>query len=281
MSLEQGPGPFNRLGFGIFEAPLGTLGAQARALGALTMWDLRQRVAGSWLGLGWLLIQPAVRVAIQAIVFLGIMGVRPMGSWKGVPPWAWILSGFLPWLWFAEALGRAPTLIWERDVMVRSQRFPLHLLAPMNLLSSAASHLVALAVFGAVLSVTVGLPLHVLWQLPIEMFLCGALGMGFGWILCGLGVPFRDMVPFSAMALNVWAYLTPLAYPIEMVPARWQFWFRLNPLTQAAEGYRNALLGQAPLPFQGTLILTAWAAGICVLGLLLFQRLRPRLAERL
>ena len=58
---------------------------------------------------------------------------------------------------------------------------------------------------------------------------------------------YRDVSPVVQIALQLWLYLTPIAYPMARVPARWKVWIAANPLSGIVEAGRAAVVyGRAP-----------------------------------
>ena len=103
-----------------------------------------------------------------------------------------------------------------------------------------------------------------------------ALGVGIG--LCALNVAYRDfryVVPFM---IQIWLFLTPVVYPVTMVPERWHWLIFLNPMSGIIEGFRAAFLGK---PFDlGALGISAMVAvAMFVAGVAYFERVERRFAD--
>jgi lipopolysaccharide transport system permease protein len=77
---------------------------------------------------------------------------------------------------------------------------------------------------------------------------------------------FRYVVPFG---LQVWMFLTPVVYPIEIFPERWRWVLRLNPLTGLIESARSAVLNSA-VPGTVVVLSLVLAVAIFVLGIRYF-----------
>ena len=107
-------------------------------------------------------------------------------------------------------------------------------------------------------------------------------GLGFGLLLSVLNVYFRDIQHFMGILFLAWVYLTPIIYPITYVPARFQTLLKLNPMTDATLSYRAVLYdGRAPGLVASSPTSPAWAIGMFVVGLVVFNRLEAGLAEEL
>ena len=106
-------------------------------------------------------------------------------------------------------------------------------------------------------------------------------GLGFGLLLSVLNVYFRDIQHFIGILFLAWVYLTPIIYPITYVPAHFQTWLKLNPMTDASLSYRAVLYDGRPPGWLQFAYFTAWAIGMFVAGLVVFNRLEAGLAEEL
>jgi lipopolysaccharide transport system permease protein len=112
-----------------------------------------------------------------------------------------------------------------------------------------------------------------------------ALTCGLGLLLAGVQVFFRDVAQLLGMTLTAWFYLTPIVYPLALVPESWRGWVALNPLAGLVGLYRAALLGGATQgPNQVQALLPALAAAallVLAAGWWTFRRLAPAFADEI
>ena len=87
-----------------------------------------------------------------------------------------------------------------------------------------------------------------MWALTAPLFfvLLVLFTIGFTLATAGINVFYRDVNPVVQIALQLWLYLTPVAYPLAAVPARFKWLFMLNPLSAIIEGLRSALVFNRP-----------------------------------
>ena len=114
------------------------------------------------------------------------------------------------------------------------------------------------------------------------------IALPLGLLLSAANVYFRDVKHFVNIAIQLLFYSAPIVYPVTVVPIRREvlgvdvpvrFIYRLNPLVRFIEAFRDLLYNLRFPSVVTMLYLTAWAAGTLFLGLKLFGRLEPRLAE--
>ena len=237
--------------------------------------DVLGRYRESLFGLIWSIISPLLMLAVYTLAFHGLFGARWPGadSSSGFAMMAFvglILHGLL-----AEALIRAPTAISGQANFVKKLVFPLTVL-PMVPLGSALFHAVISLSVLVVFALISGTPLH--WTallipivlLPYMLGLCG-----LAWASAAIGVYIRDIVQLGALVSTAFMFLSPVFYPMSMIPPKYAGLIALNPLTFVIESVRGLMFeGVIPDPWR-LAIYTICAALFAGLGLLIFRRLRP------
>lgn len=242
--------------------------------------DIEMRFRGSMLGLAWLLLTPLLMLSLFTLVFHGIFGMK----WPGVAQQSAIefglvlFAGLSVYQFFAEVINRAPLLIVNQPNLVNKVVFPLWILPTATTLSAAVSlgvNVLLLLIASAALT---GMSVSWLW-LPLLCLpvLLGVLGGAY--LFAALGVYWRDLPHLLGMAVTALMFLSPIFYPLAAVPAQWQEWFMLNPLTMAIEPIRAALFqAQAP-SLSSLLLLYAVGIGCLLLGSWVFSRLKQGFAD--
>lgn len=261
------------------------LGAQRRQ--RLRLWltlvrrELEAQYQGSVLGNAWPLLNQLSQLLIYTFIFSIILKSRPALASLGDSTMGyglWLFCGLLPWIAFTNGFSRAATAVIRQPNLVKKVVFPLSLLPLVDpgvaLVESAfgtLALLVATAIAGVNLQGALWLPL--LW---LPQFLLTA---GLAYLLAGLTVYLRDIPQVVGVSLNLWFYLTPIVYPLSLIPEPWRgLLLTVNPMAQLVELYRGVLFEQQ---FQGGLWLqfTAIAVILFWLGRRCFQRLQPGFAD--
>jgi lipopolysaccharide transport system permease protein len=242
--------------------------------------DLQSRYRGSLFGFLWAFVHPLWQLALLWVVFSVILKVPIVGERTASFP-VFLFSGLVPWLGFAEGVQRAATAVVDHSGLVRKLRFPSELLVVSNVLSALVHQFVALAIF-AVWQAVAGEPAWT--RLPWLLFGLAAqvcLSLGFGWAAAALQVFFRDVSQAIGIGMQAWFYLTPIVYPLTLVPERLRPWIALNPMATTVQAFRTVLLG-SPAPETGAaLALAGISLAVLGLGWALFHRLRPAFADEL
>jgi lipopolysaccharide transport system permease protein len=242
--------------------------------------EIMGRYRGTYLGVLWSFLTPLLMLTVFTFVFGVIFKARWGLEEEGRLDFAFFLfSGLIVFNVLAECMNRAPVLILGQLQYVKKVRFPLEIL-PLTVLLSAAAHAVvsfiililALFLFRGVLNWTILLAPLVLAPL---LFLC----LGIGWFLASIGVFFRDISHVISVATMATLFLSPIFYPLTMIPEWLRPFYRLNPLTLIIENTRAVLIwGQLPNwnHLMTGLVTTSLAA---LFGYAWFQRTRGGFAD--
>lgn len=238
--------------------------------------DLRHKYKGSTFGFAWSLANPLLTAAIYTLAFAYIVRV-PIERFP-----LYLLSGLLPWTFFAGAVAAATSSIVDGAPLVRKVAFP-RLVLPA---AAVATQLVQFA-----LTFVVVVPLAAWWTgtglgAP-ALAVVPALGLqlvftiGLGLLLAAAYVHARDTRHLVEVALQLWFWLTPIVYAPDMVPPALGWLFALNPMAHLVAIYHAALVEGtwgAPQHWLGAGVAAAVAVGA---GSAVFAAQSPRFAEKL
>ncbi len=260
-------------------APLHTLAVNRRLIRSMARRDILARYRGSWGDLVWAILNPLLLMSTYFFVFGVVLRTR-FGADRSSTGFAlYFLAGMLPWLAFAEPLGRAPHVILEHRNFVKKLIFPLDTLPVNQVVAGLVTELFAAAVFVAALLILRGaVPISVLW-LPVLLIPQLLFTLGACWILSALGVFVRDFGQIMGFLLTLWFFLTPICYPESSLPASALVFLRKNPIFVLVRGYRAIFLeGHAP-ELMPLLKLWILAAAVFLLGHGWFSKLRKSFAD--
>jgi lipopolysaccharide transport system permease protein len=233
----------------------------------LTWRRIKVRYAQSALGIGWAVLQPLVSTIVFTIVF----GVLARMRSDGAPYAAMTLTALAPWTFFSGALTDSTASLVQNANMLSKIYFP-RLLLP---LSAAVSKLVD---FGIALVMLFGLlafygeaPNWGALALPLLVLLMLVAACGMGLWLAASAVQYRDVQHAMHFGVQVFMYASPVIYPVSLIPARFQYVYAVNPMVGVIEGFRSALLGTRPMPWDLIAIGAASSLVIAVTGLIYFR----------
>jgi len=219
---------------------------------ALTMRNISSRYAQTMFGALWVLFQPLMQVVLYWLVF-GLFVPVPTAN---IPYVLVALSGLLTWMLFSQGMERASLSLVQDERLVTKVYFPRLLLPMAAQLSVLVDYFLGMVVL-LPLAWVLGFPPSGSLVFLVPAGLLGMLGaFGVGSAFAALNIRWRDLrqvTPFLVQTL-VWA--TPVAYPMDAVPAKWQAVILCNPMAPAVMLARHAVVG-TPLPPTWSLVLSA------------------------
>ena len=234
-----------------------TLWTRRDMLRQFTLREIAERTRGTALGWLWLVITPLVRLAIYALVFGELLGLR-FGDNGGEYAF-FLFCGLIVYGIFSDAATKCSSTISARPRFVKKLVFPVEIL-PVTVLGAA----VAIALLELVLLVVgrVALYQHIspmFWAVPIAVGPVLCLALGVGWVMASLSVFLEDTREIGRLIITQFLFfLTPIIYPVakardlaengSLAVVRWAGWFiEHQPMTICVEAARDVVLrGQAP-----------------------------------
>ena len=120
--------------------------------------------------------------------------------------------------------------------------------------------------------------INVLW-FPLLLLLALVTSLGTGLWLSALNVQYRDVRYTVPFLIQLWMFITPVAYPSSLIPEPWRALYGLNPMVGVVEGFRWALLGTTPAPSTILIASSLVAIAILVGGAFYFRRMEKTFAD--
>jgi lipopolysaccharide transport system permease protein len=241
----------------------------------LTWRDVKVRYKQTLLGAAWAILQPLLTMLIFTLLFGRLAGI-PTG---GVPYPLFAFGGLLIWTFFSNAITNSGNSLVGSSNLITKIYFP-RIIIPTAAVAAGLVDLLVAFVIQIILMVYYRV--HVTWAVvmtvPIVVF-AGLLAVGVGMWLSALNVKYRDIRYAIPFLVQIWMFSSPIIYPAFMLPAKWQWLLRLNPLTGLIENFRTALFGHQA--FDWTSLLTSFAITLLVLvySAFSFRRMERHFAD--
>ena len=187
----------------------------------------------------WAVIQPLFTMLIFWIFFGRLAGMPS----DGIPYPLFAFAGLLPWTFFSNAVTGSGNSLVGNSNLITKVYFP-RLIIPT---ASVAAGLLDLAISFVVLVVMMVFygvkPGIAVLLLPILVLLTSMLAVGIGMWMSALNVKYRDIRYALPFAIQLGLFITPIIYPLSMIPEKWRPVLALNPLAGQIEAYRAVLFG--------------------------------------
>lgn len=239
--------------------------------------ELRTRYLGSATGLAWALIHPLALLAVYYFVFTTIFRAGRITTHSFL---AFVAVALWPWLAAQEALQRGTVSLAGYAGLIRKAAFPHETIVYASVVATLLLQLAGYVVVLFVL-VALGEPVHLSGlALALPLWLVMAIAVtGLALAFASLQVFVRDVEHVLMPVLMILMYLTPVLYPIAVVPESVRPWVAANPFAWLVTRLRDALLDGKLAPQAGDLLALAIAVAIFALGLAMFRRLSPHFED--
>ena len=206
----------------------------------LTWRDVRVRYKQTLLGVSWVVIQPLMTMLISTIFFGKLMRVPS----DGLPYSLFVFAGLLPWMFFSKAITQSGNSLVGSANLITKVYFPRLIIPSATVLSGLVDFAVAFVLLvGLMIYYGVSLSASLL-MFPVLVLLTTILALGAGMWLSALNVKYRDVAAIIPFIVQIGMFATPIYYPSSLIPEKWQWAIKLNPLTGIIENIRASLLGR-------------------------------------
>ncbi len=240
--------------------------------------DFKARFANSYLGIFWAFIQPLVMIAVLWFVFQ--VGFRAMPV-EDFPFILWMSCGLIPWFFFAEGLSSGTNSLLDYNYLVKKIVFRTSVLPLVKIMSAIFVHIFFVGLLLTMFLAYGFKPTIYYIQVLYYSFALIAFLIGLTWITSSLAVFLKDVSQIVAVLLQIGFWFTPNFWSVTMIPDRYLFFFKLNPMFYIVEGYRDALIYEVWFWQHYKLTLYFWSLTLIlfVLGAFLFKKLRPHFSD--
>jgi len=240
--------------------------------------EITAQYVGSLLGFSWTFIHPLVLIFVFWFVFSVGFKVKPTND---VPFVVWLTAGMAPWFLFTNILTTSVGSVVGHANLIKKTVFSSEILPIVSISSSVVTHLVFLVLlFFLLIFQGIGFSLYDLQFLYYLFCLC-VLTLGIGLIIASLNVFLRDIGQIVGVVVQVGFWATPIFWDIQIMPPKVQMLLKLNPMFYIVQGYRDSFIYQTGFWERPYLTCYFWIVTLFVLviGVTIFQRLKPQFAD--
>ncbi|MBI4689578.1 MAG: ABC transporter permease [Nitrospirae bacterium] len=245
---------------------------------AMALQEIKNRYIGTLGGIFWSLINPLLIILVYWFVFSLGLKVQPIGD---VPFIVYFCAGLIPWMTFNDTLMTNTNTISQNSYMVKKMVFPTEILPIVNLAANLITHGIMLIILSVILIFS-GISFSVI-NLQFLYYLAALciFSIGLSWLLSSVNVFFRDTAMILGVITNIWFWLTPIVWIIEMLPSDYRFFIKLNPMFYIIDGYRKSFIYHTPFWENYGLGLYFWGTSLMffIIGGMVFRKLKPEFAD--
>jgi lipopolysaccharide transport system permease protein len=247
-----------------------------RELAYFFIWrDVKVRYRQTLLGGLWAIIQPFVTMVVFSVIFGKVAGI----SSDGLPYPIFCFAALVPWTFFSTGLQQAASSLVTSQNLLKRVYFPRLALPIAAVVTGLVDLAFASLVLGAMMAAYGVVPsLAALLVLPL-LVLCTLTTVGVGVWFAAVNVRYRDVKYVLPFVLQVWLFVTPVAYPSSLIDEPWRTLSALNPNVGVVEGIRWALVGANTMPLALVFISTCSALVVLISGLYYFRHVEGTFAD--
>lgn len=202
--------------------------------------DVKIRYKQTLLGAAWAVIQPLTTMLIFTLIFSRVAKIDS----NGIPYPVFAFAALLPWTFFANAITTSGNSIVGSAHLITKVYFPRMIIPVAAVCAGLVDLAVAFPMLVALmLYYRIAISLNMLLLIPLVL-LTTLLAIGVGMWLSAINVKFRDVKFVIPFVVQIWMYLSPVAYPSSVVPAKWRILYSINPFVGIIDGFRAALFAR-------------------------------------
>jgi len=240
----------------------------------LTWRDIKVRYKQTAIGATWAVIQPLLIVIVFAVFFGLLIGVPT----DDMPFIIFFYCAMLPWMFFSNALALSSASLVNSSNLITKIYFPRAIIPIASVAAGLIDLLITTVILLAMLPLYGAKPTTGFLMLPVMLAVTLILSTAFGILLSAVTVKYRDVRHALPFVLQVWMYVTPIVYPLSVLPEKWRWLMYINPLTGVVEGIRSAVWGR---PFNWAAITASFVitAIMLLVSAFAFRRIENSFAD--
>ena len=197
------------------------------------------------LGFSWAILRPFITMIIFQLVFSNLAKISTDGS----PGPIFYYSGLVPWMYFSNSLTKSTNSLISGAGMFTKVYFPRLVLPIVPCLASLVDFTIAMTITFILLLVYGLTPTIWILFLPLLILLMFLTAAGLGLWLSAMAIQYRD-VPYGVQFLvSILMWVAPIIWSTNRLPVEYRIYYGLYPMAGVIEGFRSALYGLNPMPW--------------------------------
>jgi ABC-type polysaccharide/polyol phosphate export permease len=232
----------------------------------LTFSELKLRYRGSFLGFLWTVLNPLFFLLILAVVFSKIIKFE-VDNYT-----IFLFSGLTAWLMIQQTVVIATASVVNNENLIKKVYIPKMIFPLSSCLARYIDHMIMVAILGIFMVIFKSAFTWNLLFVPVILLLHFFFSLGVSMIAGALYILIRDVQHVIAILFQAFFYLTPILYPLDILPPNYRILFKLNPFYYFIETFRFPVYYAAPPPWQYILTAAALTCLVMVVGFYIFYK---------
>ena len=222
----------------------------------------------------WYIVQPLFNTLVFTLIF-GKVAKIPT---DGTPPFLFYLSGTILWGYFSSCMTQTGNTFLTNAQIFGKVYFP-RITVPISIAITAVfQFIIQFIIFLCFLIFFLYMgsdikPNVYVFILPLIVFHMAVLSVGVGLIISAMTTKYRDLNFAMNFLVQLWMYLTPVVYPLSLVPDKYKIFLLINPMTAVIEVFRGAFLGASAIDPIGLFFSLFITIIVFITGIIVFNRM--------
>jgi lipopolysaccharide transport system permease protein len=239
----------------------------------MTQKEMKVRYKSSFLGYVWSILNPLAFAFIFFVIFKVVMRIR-MENYT-----LFLIAGLFPWQWFSNSVNMSPVVFLQNASIIKKVNFPRNVTLLAVVLQDMIHFILAIPVIVFFMFVYGKQP-SFSWCYGIPLLLGIQLFMTYGITLAvsSINLFFRDLERLTTIFTMFLFYVTPVLYPVTMIPPKYRFVINLNPLAPLMISWRDLFM-EGALKVELLAIGLAYGITTYMVGYFIYKKLCWKFAE--
>ncbi|MBG6290089.1 MULTISPECIES: ABC transporter permease [Pseudomonas] len=243
--------------------------------------EFQARYRNSLLGALWTVLNPLAMILVYTLVFSQLMRSRLPGVDNHLAYGFYLCAGFLVWGLFTEITGRSQSMFLDNANLIKKLSFPRICLPTVVIGTALVNFAITFVLFLLIISAAGAFPGPALLALLPLLAIMLAFAAGLGMLLGVLNVFFRDVGQLFGIVVQFWFWLTPIVYPIAILPSYIRPLVEINPMTPLVGAFQTVLVYQRWPDWASLWSPLLISILLCGVGLLLFRARSGEMVDEL
>ncbi len=242
--------------------------------------DIVSQYKQTILGPIYFALTPIIGTLISMLIFGRIAKL----STDGIPQFLFYMSGNLFWGYFATCLSAGKS-VFESNVNLFSQVYFPRLSVPISQNISALYKIsiqFIMFIFFYIYFIAAGYEMDPSWGVvivPLLLLQCSLLGLGTGILMSSFTTKYRDLNFIYRFITSFWMYVSPVVYPLSVIPEKWRYLASFNPMIGIIESARQIIFGESSLEFIFIINGLFTTLTLLLIGLIIFNRVEKNFVD--
>jgi lipopolysaccharide transport system permease protein len=237
--------------------------------------DFKLRYNRSILGIAWSLITPLLQMLVFYFVFDLILTLN-IKNYS-----LFVIVGVLPWTWFQATLFQASNCITKSSELINQPGFAPEI---MPIVAVTCNFINFLLTFPFLLLILIFSDISLSFSIiliPLILFVQFLFTLSLSYFIAAVNVIFRDTEQILVVLTQLWFFLSPVFYDVDLIPLKYRYIYNLNPLVHFLNAYRGAIMQRGIGDFYWLGIILVFSLLVLFFGLKFFNNMRFQFVEEL